>query len=211
VGSSDPTFRKPLPEADLRDVKADAVERLTDQARALGAEPNLVNIERFVAPIVEKIDRDHNALLCRGSDPNATPPVLARQDREGVETTQSESLGQYDFAKGEFVPTAKGQQVLARRNRPDTLNERAVRAVVKRIVSEPEHERPWKALVQSAMFRPLPPGHTGLACAGCGGARVCLVREGALRAIVGKFIERFGDPRPQLLREDAEHARRPRG
>lgn len=204
-------FSVPLAEADLRDVKADAVGRLAEGARRVGGEPNLANIERFVAPIVEKINRDHDGLLDKGIDPQApkrTPSAPPRANRDGVETERSGSLGHYDFAKGEFVPTVAGQAVLARRNAPLSLNMRAVQFVIRRIVKEPELAVPWKALLQTAMFRELPPGHTGMACAACGLTKVCVVRETAIRAIVARFIEKFGDPRPQLLREDMKGARR---
>jgi hypothetical protein len=206
---SDPTFRKPLSEADLRDVKDDAVGRLVDQARSHGAEPHIDNIERFVGPIVEKIDRDHEALRREGKDPLEPKRAagVPRRDREGVETNRSDTLGAFDFEKGEFVPTAKGAKVLAKRSQPESLNMRAVRHVVNRIVNEPDLAEPWKRLLQTAMFRQLPPGHQRMACPSCHGTRVCMIAESAVRAIVGKFIQRFGDPRPEILAGEARARR----
>ena len=190
-------FTVPLTEADLRDVKDDAVSRLASGARTVGGDPNTGNIERFVAPIIEKINRDHDALIRASKDPAKKP--ADRVDREGVETSSSAPLGRFDFATGEWIPTAEGQRVLAQREQKLSLNMRAVQHVVRRIANEPDLADPWKKLIQAAMFRPLPPGHKGYWCEGCGNTKVCLVRETAIRAIVGKFIARFGDPRKELL------------
>jgi len=193
-GPSDPTFRKSLTEADLRDVKDDAVGRLAKGAREVaGGMPNVDNIERFVAPIVEKVNRDHDELVRQGVDPN-TPK---KQDVEG-----RTAVGEFDFSTGHLAPTVEGAKLLEQRARPESLNTRAIRYVVNQITTVADYAEPWKRLLLKARIQQLPPGHSELYCRGCDGSPICLVRETALRAIVQKWMQRFGDPRPMILAED---------
>lgn len=213
--ASDPTFRKPLPEETLRDVKQDALERLSDQARKFGVEPNQRAHEDFVAPIVEKINRDHDNLLRQGLDPLAPKlPQLAdeyerevRDRGEVIGRGKSVTAGAYDFATDTFVATEKGAELLAERRKPESLNMRAIRRVLQRIRDEEQFAEPWRRLLMAIMNRALPPGHQTLQCRGCG-ARVCIIRETAMRAVVVRWMEKHGDPRAELLKEDAGAAAR---
>ena len=184
---SDPTFRKPLEEGDLRAAKDDAVKALSEQARAFGAEPHGRAIEEFVAPILEKVNRDHDELLLKGIDPNSTP-ARGPREREDVEVGSTE-LGSYDPVTGAFTPNEAGRKALARRAsaRPATLEEKAIALVAKRTKNDPDFaalRSAWATLQVSAVEP----------------ARHRFNRNVLLHQILETYIKKHGDPRAEVMR-----------
>lgn len=190
---SDPTFRKPLEERDLRAAKDDAATALVDQARAFGAEPNARAIEAFVAPIIEKVNRDHDDLLRRGIDPNAPKGPAGPREREDVEVTTTE-LGTYDDATG-FKPNAAGEAAIERRvaARPVTLNGKALALVCRKTKHDPDFANLRDAWLK-AELRPGPPNVKRMA--------KMLIIERLLQVYTGKY----GDPRLEVQRLEAGEA-----
>jgi hypothetical protein len=193
---SDTTFRTPLAESDLRAAKNDAATALVEQARAFGAEPNGRAIEAFVAPILEKVNRDHEDLLRRGIDPNAPKRAVGPRDREDVSVETTE-LGTYDANTDTFKPNEAGEAAIAKRvaARPLTLEGKALALVCRKTKYDPDFEtlrRAWLTM----QLREMPPEARR-------GARLLI-----LERLLQDYSRKYGDPRLEVQRLEAGEAAR---
>ncbi len=191
--ATDPTFRTPLAEQDLRAAKDDAAKALVEQARAFGAEPNGLAIEAFVAPIIEKVNRDHDDLLRRGVDPNAPKRAAGGRERDDVEVTTTE-LGTFDEKSG-FTPNDAGEAALAKRvaARPVTLNGKALALVCRKTKYDPDFANLRDAWLK-AELRPGPPDVKRM-------AKMLIVER-----LLQVYTSKYGDPRLEVQRLEAGEA-----
>lgn len=185
------TERAPLDELDLRDVKDDLTQRVTDQQKAFGMVPDVGAAERFIDPIIEKINRDQDNLIRR----EPLKPKPRRPDKEGVEVSHGPAVATVDFATEQAQ--VHRPDMLMRRNREMTVQEEAIRGALQAMRVNPALEA-WKRRIQSIYDKPLPNGHSISACAPCGGGQ-CVLRENAFRVVITAFFEQFGDPRPRII------------
>jgi hypothetical protein len=182
-----------LTETDLRDVREDLVERITDQQEAFGILPRARQAEEAVGPILEKIDRDHERQRDRDTIARAAARP-AQAQAEDVKVT-SEVAGSFDFATGKLVVSP---EMAAKLDAREGDHASTTRRIFHRIRTDPAMGE-WKAKVTKILFAPLPPGHTPQLCAGCGAdaigsAGMCRIRETALRVILAAFIKAHGHP-----------------
>jgi hypothetical protein len=192
--ASDPTFRIPLAEQDLRAAKDDAATALVEQARAFGAEPNGRAIESFVAPIIEKVNRDHDELLRRGIDPNAPKPEKP-PGRLPDDIVSRTDLGTYDGKTDTFTPNAAGEAAIAKRiaTRPLSLEAKALALVCRKTKDDPDFASIRNAWVTMQM-RSMPPEAQR-------GARLLILEK-----LLQTYTRKYGDPRLEVQRLEAGEA-----
>jgi len=178
-------LRKSLVADDLRAAKDEVIERVANQARALGAEPRVDGIEDFVGPILRKVEVDHEDIVRRGGPPsrNGQEP-RERADREGVEF-ETKEIGSFDFNTGTFAPSAEGQKVLAAREaraRRETFETRALRHALRMTRHDPDF-KVYRDLAMKMAVKPGPPE----------------VKRQAMNLLIEKFMQeytkKYGDPR----------------
>jgi hypothetical protein len=178
-----------LKEASLREAKAELVERVADQQRALGQLANLRAVEQHVAPIIEKISRDAAS----------TPAPAARPaPAEGIERRDVAQVALSAHQRGARVDKVLDAKAFARR-RSKTAQQLAWEVTARAIYSSPEYA-PWRERLENALHGPTGPGHALSPCPECA-ARACKVRESRLAAVVREFwAANGGDPQPAFER-----------
>ena len=79
---------KPLDEPTLRDAQDFLVDRIVGQGRELGAEPNVRAARDFIAPILRRVEVDHEDQVRAGT----APEPLNLDPRDGVKV-ETETVG----------------------------------------------------------------------------------------------------------------------
>jgi hypothetical protein len=141
-------------EEDLRAAKEGSLQALADQAREIGALPRSETLERFVEPIIHKLDVDMTAeagkSVPRPSDAEHDAQ-LAQQRGGSVETTRTPAAAVKFLPDGSVhVQFAPGVEIPGLDGTPET---RRLRERARMLMTLPE----WKARFARLFAAKLPP------------------------------------------------------
>lgn len=138
----------PLTEDKIREVKADLMERVTNQQEVFGCDRDTRRAEDFINPILHKLDVDSRE---EKPEPPPPSPVVRNERRDlgnGAELTKEE-VGTYDWnLRTNKVQAAPGSFMPSRRKRKEHVETIAARHRVKFLKGLPE----WRAKMETIFF-----------------------------------------------------------